>query len=62
MSWLINFLTSGFGTGTDAGKALGWTILICLGVFILAWWVIAGIIKIVKYFMKKKKNDTPAAE
>ena len=57
MKWLISFLMSGFGTDTNAGKALGWTILIFLGIFILAYWAIVGIVKLVKYF--KNRNSTP---
>ena len=62
VSGFIKFCTSGFGTGTDAGKALGWTILICLGIFIIAFWVIKMIVKLVKWIMAKnaaKKENTP---
>ena len=39
-NWFFRFLTSGFGTGTAAGKALGWTIAICLiGLWIFIWLV-----------------------
>ena len=39
-NWLFRFLTSGFGTGMAAPKALGWFIAICLvGLWILIWFV-----------------------
>ena len=40
------FLLSGFGTGTAAGKALGISIFLTLFVFIVAVYVIIGIVKI----------------
>ena len=40
------FLLSGFGTGTAAGKALGITIFLNLFVFIVAVYIIIGIVKI----------------
>ena len=40
------FLLSGFGTGTAAGKALGISIFLVLFVFIVAVYVIIGIVKI----------------
>ena len=37
-NWFFRFLTSGFGTDTMAGKAVGWTIAICLiGLWIFIW-------------------------
>ena len=62
LSGFISVCTSGFGTGTDAGKALGWTILICLSIFIFAFWVIKMIVKLVKWIMAKnaaKKENAP---
>ena len=39
-NWFFRFLTSGFGTGTAAGKAVGWMIAICLiGLWIFIWLV-----------------------
>ena len=39
-NWFFRFLTSGFGTGTAMGKAMGWTIALCLiGLWILIWLV-----------------------
>ena len=47
----FRFLTSGFGTGTAAGKAFGWTIALCLiGIWIL-WWIVK---KIFQAFNKEK--------
>lgn len=40
------FLLSGFGTDTAAGKALGITIFLTLFVFIVAVYIIIGIVKI----------------
>ena len=40
------FLLSGFGTGTAAGKALGISIFLVLFVFIVAVYIIIGIVKI----------------
>ena len=40
------FLLSGFGTGTSAGKALGISIFLVLFVFIVAGYIIIGIVKI----------------
>lgn len=40
------FLLSGFGTDTAAGKALGISIFLVLFVFIVAVYVIIGIVKI----------------
>lgn len=59
VSGFVKFCTSGLGTGTDAGKAVGYTILILCGVFILAYWVIKGIVKLVKYFTSKKEATPP---
>lgn len=42
------FLLSGFGTGTAAGKALGISIFLVLFVFIVAGYIIIGIVKICK--------------
>lgn len=58
LSGFVKFCTSGFGTGTDFGKAVGWTVLICLGVFIIAIWVIKWIIKLIKHFTAKKEEPT----
>lgn len=42
------FLLSGFGTGTSAGKALGISIFLVLFVFIVAVYIIIGIVKVCK--------------
>ena len=50
----FRFLTSGFGTGTAAGKAVGWTIAICLiGLWVLIWLVK----KIYAAFAKEKTAE-----
>lgn len=37
-NWFFRFLTSGFGTGMAAFKALGWMVAICLiGLWIFIW-------------------------
>lgn len=37
-NWFFRFLTSGFGTGMAAAKAVGWMIAICLvGLWIFIW-------------------------
>ncbi len=57
MKSFINFLLSGFGTGTNAGKAVGIVILICLSLLIAAFYIISFIWKM---FQKNKKPERPA--
>jgi hypothetical protein len=53
----VRFLTSGFGTGTDAGKAMGIAILICLIPIVL-------LIYAVSFFLdyRKKKRARQSKE
>ncbi len=48
MSRFFKFLTSGFGTNTMAGQAVGWVIAICLGLIWIAYKIIKLIVDIVK--------------
>lgn len=54
----VRFLTSGFGTGTDAGKAAGIAILICLIPVVLLLYLVSFFLN----YRKKKRQDsrTPA--
>ena len=49
---LAVFLRSGFGTGSSAGKAAGWTLFILLSVFMLVAMII---VKIVKAFLRHRE-------
>ncbi len=49
--------TSGFGTGTDAGKALGYTVLICGFCFMAVYYAGKGVCKLVKSTSKKPKDE-----
>ncbi|MBP5326584.1 MAG: hypothetical protein J6Y98_01560 [Bacteroidales bacterium] len=53
MKSIFKFLTSGFGTDTSSGKAVGWTIVILLSILWLAIWIISLIVRGVK---KHKAN------
>lgn len=56
----VRFCRSGLGTGTDFGKAVGYTILIFAFLFILAYYAIKWIWKFCTY-MKKKNAEKAAA-
>lgn len=47
--------TSGLGTGTDAGKALGYTLLIIGFGFVAVYYAGKGVYKLVKFASKPKK-------
>lgn len=52
--------TSGFGTGTTAGKALGYTVLICGFCLVAVYYAGKGVYKLVKMTSKKPKpTPTP---
>lgn len=46
MKTFVRFLWTGFGTGTDAGRAVGITLLILLSVVLVAVWLISFIVKL----------------
>lgn len=48
--------TSGFGTGTDAGKALGYTVLICGFVFVAIYYAGKGAYVLAKRVSKPKES------
>lgn len=56
----VRACTSGFGTGTSAGKALGYSVLIVS--FLIIFAVYAGIwaYKLIKKFSGNKKTDPDA--
>lgn len=51
--------TSGFGTGTDAGKALGYTVLICGFCFMAVYYVGKNIYVIAQKVSKPKDGSDP---
>ncbi len=57
MKSLINFLLSGFGTNTNAGKACGIVILILLSGIVILYYIIRFIWNLIK---KNRKPQTPA--
>lgn len=56
MKSFVKFLWTGFGTGTDAGRAVGIAILILLSVVIVVWYLISFIVKLIR------GNKTVAAQ
>ena len=57
MRTFVNFLLSGFGTRQTAAQALGITILLLLGVFIIAWYMIAGIVRLIRNNKASTSSD-----
>ncbi len=49
--------TSGFGTGTDAGKALGYTVLICGFCFVAVYYAGKGVYVLAKKASKPKSDN-----
>ncbi len=50
--------TSGFGTGTDAGKALGYTVFICGFCLVAVYYAGKGVYLLAKK-ASKPKSDNP---
>lgn len=62
-NWFFRFLTSGFGTGMAAFKALGWVVAISLiGLWVLIWIVKKVYIAIVGEKVPDFKSGTYAVE
>lgn len=51
------FCTSGLGTGTDAGKAVGYTLLICGFCFMAVYYVGKGVYKVAT----RNKSNEPSS-
>lgn len=58
----VRFCTSGMGTGTNAGKALGYAILVVAFLFILAYYLIKWSWKMIQYFRNRNAEKNAAEE
>ena len=58
----VRFCRSGLGTGTDFGKAVGYTILLFAFLFILAYYAIKWMWKLFKYIKNKRAEKEAGNE